>query len=265
MSPWERLLEQSQSQGHFVQLYADESELARNAGHYLFHGLERRHGVLAFVTPERQRLFCDYLSLLGAGVPALIESRQLVFADAQESLDRFMVSGEPDWQQFENVIRGSMRQLRPAGGAEGLRAYGEMVGILWQEKRFAAAVRLEQFWNRLLAQAPFSLYCAYPIGVFDEEFEAGHLDGVLCSHTHLVPALPDGTLETALNRSMDEILGPQAGPLRHLVRTACRPAWAVMPVAEATLLCLRKNLPEQADRIVRRARRHYQELQPING
>lgn len=172
MSPWERLLEQSQSQGHFVQLYADESGLARNAGKYLFHGLERRNGVLAFVTPKQQRLFCDYLSRQGADVPALVESRHLVFVNAQESLDRFMVSGEPDWQRFENVVRGGMRQLRPADGAEALRAYGEMVGILWQEKRFAAAVRLEQFWNRLLAQSPFSLYCAYPIGVFDEEFEA---------------------------------------------------------------------------------------------
>jgi MEDS: MEthanogen/methylotroph, DcmR Sensory domain len=261
MSPWEKLLERPHSRGHFVQVYeADEVALTKNVGHYLWEGLRRGEGALVIVTPEHQELFSRHLDHLGANLPALLGSRQLIFWDAQQTLAQFMEAGQPDWQRFESVIRAAMRQIRPSPGAEGLRAYGEMVGILWKARQFAAAIRLEQLWNRLLEQSSFSLYCAYAIDVFGKEFEVGNLNGVLCTHTHLVPAQPNGTLETALNRSMDEILGPKADALRILIKANYRPGWAVMPTAEAIVLWLRKNLPGQADHIIERSRQHYQSL-----
>jgi len=258
MSPWERLLERPHSRGHFVQLYeADEVALTKNVGHYLWEGLRRGDGVLVIATPEHQELFSKHLDSLGADLAQAIGTQQLNFWDAQQTLAQFMVAGQPDWQRFEKVIRGAMRQVRPTERAEGLRAYGEMVGILWKARQFAAAIRLEQFWNKLLEQSSFSLYCAYAIDVFGKEFEVANLEGVLCTHTHMVPSQPDGKLETALNRSMDEILGPKADALRVLIKANHRPAWAVMPTAESIVLWLRKNLPEHADQIVSRARHHY--------
>jgi hypothetical protein len=239
---------------------ADEVALTQNVGLYLWEGLRRGEGVLAIVTPEHQELFSGHLDHLGADLPGLLSSRQLIFWDAQQTLNRFMDFGQPDWQRFESIIRRAMGQVRPCAGSEGLRAYGEMVGILWKARQFAAAIRLEQLWNRLLEQSSFSLYCAYAIDVFGKEFEVGNLDGVLCTHTHLVPAQPNGTLETALNRSMDEILGPKADALRVLIKANYRPGWAIMPTAEAIVLWLRKNLPGHADHIVERSRYHYQSL-----
>ena len=158
---------------------------------------------------------------------------------------------------FETVIRLAMRQLRPMDGVPGMRAYGEMVGILWKARQFAAAIRLEQLWNKLLEQSSFSLYCAYAIDVFGREFEVANLHDVLCAHTHLVPSQPDGRLELALDRSMDEIPGEKAASLRVLIKANSRPGWAVIPTAENIVLWLRKNLPKQADQIVDRARFHY--------
>jgi hypothetical protein len=130
---------------------------------------------------------------------------------------------------------------------------------------FAAAIRLEQLWNKLLEQSSFSLYCAYAIDVFEKEFAVANLEGVLCTHTHLVPAQSDGSLE-ALNRSMDQILGSKAAALRVLIKSNQRANWAVMPSAEAILLWLRNNLPDQVDRIVARARQHYELLlQPVTS
>jgi MEDS: MEthanogen/methylotroph, DcmR Sensory domain len=131
----------------------------------------------------------------------LVSTHQVVLIDAQQTLSQFLVAGQPDWQRFESVIRAAMLQVHPTKRAEGLRAYGEMVGILWKARQFAAAVRLEQLWNKLLEQSSFSLYCAYAIDVFGKEFEVGNLDGVLGTHTHLIPTQPDGTLETALRRA----------------------------------------------------------------
>jgi hypothetical protein len=261
MSPWEKLLDQTDSRSHFVQLYdADEAALTRNVGRYLWEGLRRGEGVLVIATPEHRALFSGQLSHLGADLPALVGSRQLVFWDARETLAQFMIAGQPDWPGFEQVICAAQLQVVTRAGAEGLRAYGEMVGVLWKARQFAAAIHLEQLWNRLLEQSSFSLYCAYAIDIFGKEFDLANLDGVLCNHTHLVPSQPDGTLELALNRSMNEILGPKADSLRVLIKANYQPARTVMPAAESMLLWLRKNLPEQADQIVTLAGQHYQML-----
>lgn len=259
MSPWERLLERPHSRGHFVQVYkADEVDLTRNVGRYLWEGLRLGEGAVVIVTPEHRELFTRHLVQLGADVPVLLNSNQLVFLDAHQTLAKFMVDGQPDWQRFEKVVRRAMRQVARKEDAEGLRAYGEMVGLLWKARQFAAAIRLEQLWNKLLEQSSFSLYCAYAIDLFGKEFDPANLEGVLCTHTHLVPAQPDGSLEAALNHSLDEILGGKADALRVRIKAHHQPAWAVLPAAERMVLWLRQNLPDQADLVVNRAQQLYQ-------
>ncbi len=260
MSPWQKLLEQPHSCGHFVQLYAaDDSALINNAGRYLWEGLRRGEGVLVVAAGEHQESFSRYLSGLGVDVQESIANGQLVFLDAHQALAGFMTSGQPDWIQFEKVVRGAMRQLRRREGIEGSRAYGEMVGILWKSRRFSAAIRLEQFWNRLLEQSRFSLYCAYAIDIFGPEFAPSNLDGVLGEHTHLIPAELDGKLEAALNRSMEEVLGAEASGLRMRIKAQSDPSWAVMPAAERIILWLQQYLPAQAQEIKTRAREYYQQ------
>ncbi len=259
MSPWEKLLERPHVRGHFVQLYeADDGGLVRNVGLYLWEGLRRGEGVLVIATPEHEKLFREYLDSAGAGVSGLVAGGQLVFFDAQQLLAQFMVAGQPNWERFEKLVCAAMRQLRPVNGADGLRAYGEMVGILWKARQFASAIRLEQLWNKLLERASFSLYCAYAIDIFGKEFDAATLHSVLCAHTHLLPSQPGGTLEAALHQAMDEVLGRHGPATRERMQATCRPGIAVMPTAEAIVFWLRKNLPHQADRILAQARRHYQ-------
>jgi hypothetical protein len=241
-----------------VQLYrAGEPSLAQNVGLYLAEGLKRGDGVLVIAAPEHTALFRNHLEQQGIDVASARENRQLVMWDAQETLAQFLVDGQPDWHKFEAAIQVGIRQLPAANRDTGLRAYGEMVGILWQNRQFAAAVRLEQFWNRLLEQAAFSLYCAYSIDIFGQDFHVGNLDGVLCTHTHLIPTEPNGNLEAALNRALDEILGADAEPLRVLIKKSDLPGRAVMPNAETMVMWLKNHLPARADAIVQRARQHY--------
>jgi KaiC/GvpD/RAD55 family RecA-like ATPase len=258
MSPWGRLLEKPHPGDHFVQLYdAGETGLADNVGHYLWEGLKRGEGVLLVVTPEHQTLLSRFLDHVGADLATLLDSRQLVFWDARRTLSRFMVDGQPDWRLFEKAIRAAVREVRPADGAEGLRAYGEMVSVLWKAHQFAAAVRVEQLWNKLLEQQSFSLYCSYAVDVLDDESELANLESVLCAHTHLIPADADGDLEAAIHRSMDKVLGPRADAIRARIKTHDHARGTVLPSAENSVLWLRTNLPEEADRIVSLAREYY--------
>jgi hypothetical protein len=258
MSPWDKLLERPHSGGHFVQLYqADEAGLARNVAHYLWEGLRRGEGSFVIAEPDHQTLLLRCLDSLGADLGTLLGAHQLVFWDAQQTLARFMVEGQPEELLFQNVIGAAMRQVRPADGAEGIRAYGEMVGILWKTRQFSAAIRLEELWNTLLEKSCLSLYCSYAVDIFGKEFEIANLERVLCAHTHLIQGEADGMLETAIQRSIDEVLGAQANSLRVQIEANYRASWAVMPGAENIVLWLRRNLPEKADRILSLARHYY--------
>jgi hypothetical protein len=216
--------------------------------------------VVLIVTPEHLELFSRQLTLLGGDLPSMLESGQLVFLDAEATLARFMISGQPDRRLFDGAVSAAMKQVKPLEPNAGLRAYGEMVGVLWKARQFAAAIRLEQLWNKLLEQSAFSLYCAYAIDIFGKDFHMGGLDDILCTHSHLVPAQPNGDLETALNMALDELLGPKADALRDRIKANYRPSWAVMPNAEAMVIWLRKNLPERAEDILARSRYHYSQV-----
>jgi hypothetical protein len=262
MSPWEKLLQKPHARGHLVQLYRDDGDLslARNVSQYLCEGLKRRDGAVVIVTAEHRDKFSQELGRLGVDVESFIREKSLVFFDAHETLARFMVAGQPDWDRFESVVTTALRGVRAPQGQTGLRAYGEMVDVLWKNRQFTAAMRLEQFWNKLLARSSFSLYCAYAIDVFNKEFRLGVLDAVLCTHSHLMPAETNGNLEVAINRAMDEILGADADRLRPLIKANHRSSWAVMPKGESIILWLRNNLPGQAEQIVSLAHSYYQRL-----
>jgi hypothetical protein len=74
----------------------------------------------------------------------------------------------------------------------------------------------------------------------------------------MVPAQPEGMLETALNRALEDILGQNADLLWSAIKAGNRRnSWAVMPTAEAMMLSIRENLPEKADQIIQRTRHHY--------
>jgi hypothetical protein len=250
------LLDQPEPEEHFVQLYGkDDRLLTRNVSRYLSEGLRRGDGLLVIATAEHRGSMVRQLTGERTYTKAVLEGR-LVFLDAEATLNRFMVDGEPDQARFERIIGEVLAGVRTRAVHSGIRAYGEMVGVLWKAGQFSAAVRLEELWNELLQASDVSLFCAYPIDVFSPEFQAASLDALLCAHTHVVPT--DSGLEGALNRAMDEVLGDRVDDLRRLIQANHRPAWAVIPKPEAIILWLRNNLPGSVDQILDRAREYYQ-------
>jgi len=236
----------------------DDRLLVQNVGRYLAEGLRRHQAALIVVTPEHRRAFFAELERLGADPGTAERNGQLTVLDAGDTLSRFMVGGYPNAQRFESTVATVVQDALERLDHAGLRAYGEMVGVLWQAREFPAAIRLEQLWNRLRKSVEFDLYCAYPIDVFDKQFQAGVLDALLCSHTHLLPASPSGALEGAIQRAMDEVLGSKVRALEVPAKAAHRSSWPAIPKAEATILWLRTNVPDRAEAILARARDYYQ-------
>ena len=263
MHSWEQIIETAEPRGHLVQLYGNNQALIRNVSRYLWEGLKRGDGLLVIATEKHREAFFRELQELDTDADAAVRDGRLVLLDAEETLAGFMVEGQPDWTRFERIVLAAMREVHARTGRTGLRAYGEMVGVLWTAGKFSAAIRLEQFWNQLLASNGFNLYCAYPIDVFHEDFQISAVDALLCDHTHLLPTAANGQLENAVNRAMDEILGAaEVEAIRLRVKDKHRSSWAMMPRAETIILCLRNAFPEKARAILARARQYY-EASPV--
>ena len=247
------------SGSHVVQLYdADEGTLGANVVSHLTGGLALGGGAIVIATPGHTATFLEEIARTGIDTEAAIKSGLLVTADAKTTLARIMMGGHPDAARFDRVIGTLVRDMSRAAGQRGVRAYGEMVGLLWQAKQFPAAIRLEQLWNKLQNTIVFDLFCAYPIDIFDRNFDVGVMDALLCAHTHLLPSGADPSLQAALHRAIDEFHGSTKSAAKLTVDKIRSQKWAVLPEPEATILWLRANVPESADEILSRAQAYYQ-------
>src|SRR5580765_3488111 len=150
------LLDQPEAEEHFVQLYGkDDRRLIRNVSRYLSEGLRRGDGLLVIATAEHRGSMVRQLAGEPTYTRAVLEGR-LVFLDAEATLARFMVDGEPDQARFERILDEVLAGVRIRAGHSGIRAYGEMVGVLWKASQFSAAVRLEELWNQVLHSSDVS-------------------------------------------------------------------------------------------------------------
>ncbi len=247
-SLWDRILE-CPREAHLVHFYgSDKRGLVRNVSKYIRDGLRVGESALMVATAEHAALFLGELDE---------SSRSKVRClDAHQTLAKFMVEGMPDWELFRVAIGPEIQIARQKCRAGVVRAYGEMVGVLWEAGRFAAAIRLEQFWNRLFTRSHFNLFCSYPIDISSKAFHAGAVDGVLCNHTHVVPAQSDRNFEEFVMHAAQSVLGGQA---YSALERQHNPAWALMPKHEAMMLSLRAHAPEQADEILHLAQRNFRE------
>ena len=262
MSSCAALLDRLEPEEHVVQLYGDDDRLlTQNVARFLGEGLKRGDGLIVIANAEHRGSVARYLKQEERSYSKAVLEGRLVFLDAETTLAKFMRNGSPDPELFDRVVGDALRGVQERGVHTGVRAYGEMVGVLWQAREYDAAIRLEGLWNNLLKSNQISLFCAYPIDVFGPEFKIGNLDALLCAHTHLLPV--DTALDGALNRAMDEVLGARVDGLRQLIQTNYRPSWAELPRAEALVLWLRNNLPGSAEQILQLARQYYYQPQAV--
>ncbi|HTB20881.1 MAG TPA: ATP-binding protein [Bryobacteraceae bacterium] len=244
---------------HLVQFYeADPVAWAKSVGRYLAEGLKRGESVLVIASPDHKRAIVKQLNALGCCDPSFPEHHgRLAFLDAATTLARFLVNGEPDWDQFQNVVGGELQRLRSIALNGNFRAYGEMVGLLWSARQFAAAIRLEEYWNRLLQTTRFKLFCGYPINIFSDDCSGSDVNAVVCAHTHMVSTSESSDLRDALTRALDELAGTDTIDLQDLIHPARHPHTQI-PFAEAAILSLHGSAEAPARDILGTARRYYQ-------
>lgn len=141
---------------HEVLLAADDAELVRSLADFVEQGLRVGEPCVVIATaPHRDAL----RERLGADVLAAAARRgAFVELDAAGTLALFLRGGRPDAALFDGTV-GAF--LRDQAGRGRVRAYGELVGLLWSDGHRQAALALEALWNGLCAGGDLSLRCGY--------------------------------------------------------------------------------------------------------
>jgi hypothetical protein len=101
----------------------------------------------------------------------------------------------------------------------------------------------------------FMLLCAYQGDALAPEFHGRPAEAVYRQHSHVVSAADYERLTRAVQQAMEEVLGKsEAAALQPLITATKRPA-SPLPGAQATLLWLQSNLPDQVNAVLAAARR----------
>lgn len=177
---------------HFVQFYEMDEFLLNSLSGFVGTGLSAGEGVIVIATKAHREKLEKLLQKHGLDLAGLKVSRQFVLLDAAETMAKFMVDGSPDPARFTEVIGGLVAEV--SQGRPGLRAFGEIVALLWAEGNYTAAVRLEELWNELQKNHSFALFCAYPMNTVGGEKLIEPLSGVCTSHSRVIPAESSTTL-----------------------------------------------------------------------
>ncbi len=110
-----------------------------------------------------------------------------------------MVNGQPDADFFKASASDALRKLARAR-QNTIRAYGEMVDVLWKDGMSAAAIKLEMLWNRLANTHDFSLLCGYAMGNF---YKDASVSDICRQHTHVVGADGSTAVTTAASLTVN--------------------------------------------------------------
>jgi hypothetical protein len=149
---------------HRVHFYALDDVLLASLTEYFYEGLLAGETCIAIATPSHLASLNAKLRAKGVDLTAAIESNQYIMLDASTTLSDFMVNDLPEYESFLKCIGRTMSLA--AGRGRQIRAFGEMVSILWERNNLSGLLQLEKYWHGLVNEKAFSLYCAYPKTLF---------------------------------------------------------------------------------------------------
>jgi len=88
-----------------------------------------------------------------------VSSQGDLLLDARDTLNQFMVNGQPNGALFRASASAAIQRVCGDRRRCTIRAYGEMVDLLWKDGISGAAIKLEMLWNHLANTRDFSLLC----------------------------------------------------------------------------------------------------------
>jgi hypothetical protein len=156
---------------HFVQIYQDEDTFVNTLTSFVDGALQEGFTALVVATPFHHRKLEERLSQIGHDLATLRAQDQYISLNAEATIGDFMVNGSVDGERFLQVATDILARATKNGRK--VRAFGEMVAIMWAKGFYGATVKLEYLWHQFCTENSFAMFCAYPeIGFAENGSEA---------------------------------------------------------------------------------------------
>lgn len=168
---------------HAVQFYGSDESLIATVGSFISEGLIAGQPAIVIATPGHTAAVLDELARRLIDVAQARHIGDLVCLDAEETLATFMAGDMPDAGAFRKNVGEAIEQALGGRVRTPVRAFGEMVDVLWKKGRPEAAIKLEILWNELANSHSFQLLCGYSMGNFYKQ--ARYFEQVCQLHTHV--------------------------------------------------------------------------------
>lgn len=168
---------------HSVQIYGHDAELIDALETFVGDGIRQGECVVVIATPAHRAALQRRLASQRIDVWDAIATNRYIALDADATLATFMRGDWPDDRLFAFCVNNLIARARSDGRP--VRAFGEMVALLWARGQVGATLRLEHLWHQMCQEQGFPLFCAYPRRVFTPE-SAAALSEMCAAHDRLV-------------------------------------------------------------------------------
>jgi hypothetical protein len=143
-----------------------------------------------------------------------------------------------------------LKQARPGGSYQKMRAWGEPVAVLWERGDVAASMTLEDMFDQLNKKIGIAMFCSYLLENFNGDVHAAMLPRLGTNHSHFIPVEDYARLERVVADVLRQVAGPdEACVLESQLISRHQPPFT-MPRSQALLLALRQFLPSVADSVL---------------
>jgi len=177
---------------HIVQIYENDKIFLDSLEGFIGSGILAGEAVIVIATQEHLQAINERLINQGFDVAGLIASDRFMALEANEVLSQFMVNGWPDEQLFFKMVTTIFKRAQK--NSLKVRAFGEMVALLWEQGFNGATVQLENLWNQFHKKGAFSLFCAYPKTGFTQDISAS-IHTICCEHSKVIDGSPRPSTE----------------------------------------------------------------------
>lgn len=146
-----------------VQVYLDHTTLVETLYAFTASALRAGEGVILIATPGHRgaverRLFAD-----GCDLEKVRADGRYTDVDALTLLRSFITDdGMPVRERFLRSVTPLLERAREGG--RGVRAFGEMVALLWEMGHCEGVFELERCWQEVCMRERVRVFCAYPRG-----------------------------------------------------------------------------------------------------
>jgi len=181
---------------HAVRFYETSEALSRIVGQFLGEGFLAQQPAIVIATPAHREAISRELVSRSFDLQRLERDGDLWLLDAEEVLSQCMVDGMPDGSRFRAAIEPVIEKACRGRKDCVIRAYGEMVDVLWKAGLTVAATRLETLWNQLAQTHAFSLLCGYSMGNF---YKDAAQEEIRSHHSHILSETGEGAAITSVN------------------------------------------------------------------